>query len=264
MGRPLAVLLLATFLALSGCSFLGGTPTADGNRTTPSTDGSTGSPAPYPPDYGDAGVIDADAAIEAHVSSVLARESFVVEYNGTAFTNGSVARIASVRRANLSTDRAYVITRIEGRATTTQYVENGTVYVRRDPPGANNTTYSRRESPFRPREFTGRGLVEPLIRHVEYGEPERFARRGGTFFRYRSSTVTAVKPILGRSVDPTNVTDVRIGIVVGPSGIVRRSAYRATVTRGGETLRVSVRVDVRGFRSTTVDRPDWFARARSR
>lgn len=263
MGRPLAALLLATLLVFSGCSLLDGPAATESDPGTASPSAEpTRTPAPYPPGYGAAGVVDPDAASEAHASGVLDRESFVVEYNGTAFTNGTLARISSVQTANLSTDRGYVITRVRGRGTAIQYYEDGSVYVRRDPPGENDTTYETRAAPFRPREFTGLGFVDPLIRHVEYGEPERIPREGGTFFRYRGTEVTDVQAILGSSVDPANVSDVEVGIVVGPSGIVHRSAYRATVERGGETLRVSIEINVLGFRSTSVDRPDWFDEAR--
>lgn len=274
VNRTLPVLLLTVLLLTSGCSFLGGsaspTPTGATTATTPDATATptasptpTRTPAPYPPGYGESGVVDADRAVQAHTNGVLDRESFIVEFNGTALTNDSLASINAVQAANLSTERAYTITRVGGRGTTTQYYENGTVYVRTDPVGENDTRYTTSETTFRAREFTGIQQVEPLVRNVDYGQPERVSRPGGTFFRYTSSNVTDVEPILGERVDRENVTDIRVGIVVGPSGIVHRSAYEATVQRGDETLRLAVEVNVLGFRSTTVDRPDWFEEARS-
>lgn len=279
MNRPLPALLVTLLLVLSGCSFLGvpasptptdastdsptASPTPSPGPTASPTPQPTRTPAPYPPGYGESGVVDADRAVGAHTDSVVERESFIVEFNGTALTNDSVATINALQATNLSTERAYTITRVGGRGTTTQYYEDGTVYVRTDPPGENDTEYSSRSATFRPRDFTGVNQVEPLIRHVEYGPPERVSRRGGTFFRYRSTNVTDVQAILGESVDPENVTDVEVGIVVGPSGVVHRSAYEATVDRGDETLQIAIAVNVLGFRSTTVDRPDWFEQAQS-
>lgn len=271
MRRALAVVLLAVLLALSGCSLLGGstpTPTPTDASTpasptvspTPTTD-PTATPAPYPPGYGERGVVDADRAVDAHAASMLDRESFIVEYNGSAFTGDRLATINSLQTVNLSTDRAYVITTVGGRGTTTQYFADGKAYVRDDPPGDNNTDYSSRDSAFQPRDYTGVGLVGPLVRNVDYGAPERVQRRGGTFFRYRSSNVTAVQPILGDNVEPENVTEMEVGIVVGPSGIVHRGAYSATVERGDETLQIRVEVNSLGFRSTTVSPPDWLAKA---
>jgi hypothetical protein len=277
VNRPLPVLLLTVLLLTSGCSFLGGSasPTAtEGSSPTATDAGSptttpqqTRTPAPYPPGYGEAGVVDADRAVEAHTDGVADHESFIVEFNGTALSNDRVATIDALQATNLSTERAYTITRVGGRGTTTQYYENGTVYVRTDPPGEDDPEYTSREATFRPRDFTGTNQVEPLVRYVEYGGPERFTRTdGGTFFRYRSSgveNVTNVQAILGESVAPENVTDIEVGLVVGPSGIVHRSAYEATVERGGETLELAIEVNVLGFRSTTVDRPDWFEEAQS-
>ena len=277
MNRPLPVLLLTVLLLTSGCSFLGdsASPTAtEGSSPTTTDAGSptatpqqTRTPAPYPPGYGESGVVDADRAVEAHTDGVTERESFIVEFNGTALSNDRVASIDALQATNLSTERAYIITRVGGRGTTTQYYENGTVYVRTDSPGEEDPEYSSREATFRPRDFTGTNQVEPLVRYVEYGRPERISRTdGGTFFRYRSSgveNVTNVQAILGASVDPENVTAIEVGIVVGPSGIVHRSAYEATVERGDETLELAIEVNVLGFRSTTVDRPDWFEQAQS-
>lgn len=279
MNRQLPVLLLAVLLVTSGCSFLGGpgSPTAtDATATSPtvtaeSPDASpaqqTRTPAPYPPGYGETGVVDADRAVQAHTDGVVERASFVVEFNGTALSNDSLATINALQATNLTTERAYTITRVVGRGTTTQYYENGTVYVQRDPVGENNTEYASRDATFRPRDFTGTNQVEPLVRYVEYGSPERFTRTdGGTFFRYRSSgveNVSNVQAILGERVDAENVTAMEAGIVVGPSGIVHRSAYEATVKRGDDTLELAIEVNVLGFRSTTVDRPDWFAAAQS-
>jgi hypothetical protein len=277
VNRPLPVLLLTVLLLTSGCSFLGdsASPTAtEGSSPTTTDAGSptatpqqTRTPAPYPPGYGESGVVDADRAVEAHTDGVTERESFIVEFNGTALSNDRVASIDALQATNLSTERAYIITRVGGRGTTTQYYENGTVYVRTDSPGEEDPEYSSREATFRPRDFTGTNQVEPLVRYVEYGRPERISRTdGGTFFRYRSSgveNVTNVQAILGASVDPENVTAIEVGIVVGPSGIVHRSAYEATVERGDETLELAIEVNVLGFRSTTVDRPDWFEQAQS-
>lgn len=272
MNRPLPVLLVTVLLVLSGCSFLGasGSPTATPTTNSPSNATAsptpTRTPAPYPPGYGESGVVDADEAVRAHTDSVVERESFIVEFNGTALTNDSLATINALQATNLSTERAYTITRVGGRGTTTQYYEDGTVYIRTNPPGENNTEYATSETTFRPRDFTGINQVEPLVRNVEYGQAERIRRRGGTFFRYQSSgveNVSNVQAILGQSVDPENVTDLRVGIVVGPSGIVHRSAYEATIERGDETLQLAIAVNVLGFRSTTVDRPEWFEQARS-
>lgn len=201
--------------------------------------------------------------MQAHSDSVIDRESFIVEFNGTALTNDSLASINALQATNLTTERAYTITRVGGRGTTTQYYEDGTVYIRNDPPGENNTEYASRSATFRPADFTGINQVEPLVRNVDYGQPERVPRRGGTFFRYRSENVTDVQAILGQNVDPSNVTDIEVGIVVGPSGMVHRSAYQATVKRGDQTLQIAIEVNVLGFRSTTVDRPDWFEQAQS-
>jgi hypothetical protein len=275
--RQLPVILLAVMLVLSGCSFFGSpaSPTATdapapSATATPGDDvattTTTRTPAPYPPGYGAPGVVDADEAVQAHTQAVTDRESFIVEFNGTALTNESVASISALQAANLSTESAYVITRVEGRGTTTQFYENGTAYVRTDPPGENNTTYRSKSGAFEPRSFTGTDQVEPLLRNVEYGSAERVRRSdGGAFFRYWATgveNVSDVAPVLGAGIDRENVTAFEAGIVVGPDGIVHRSAYRATIRRGDDTLRLAIEVNVLGFESTTVDRPDWLDRAR--
>lgn len=261
-----APVFLAVLVGLSGCSLLGGpspTPATPGGSPSPSP---TPTPVPYPAGYGATGVADADRAIQAHVDGVQAQESYIVEFNGTALTNRSVGTINALQATNLSTDRAYSIIRVGGRGTTTRYYADGSVYVRTDPPGANNTRYSSANATFRPRAFTGVEQVEPLVRNVSYGAPERIPRTdGGAFFRYSTSgveNVTDLRSILGDTIDRRNVTELRVGIVVDGDGVVRRAAYDATITRDGEALQIATEVKVLGFGSTTVDPPDWLDEAR--
>lgn len=255
-----AAAALAVVVLLSGCSFLGGsgTPTGASPTGTPA-----GSPAAdqYPAGYAADGVTNATAALEANTDALLAADSFFLEYNGTAISGDRTASVYSAQVVNLSADRAYVISRAGGRGSSVQYFAGGEVYVRSDPPGENNTRYYSQNASVAPREFTGRGLYGPLLRHVEWGQANRTGENDSLLF-YRAESLSRAKPVLGENVDPGNVTDFSATLLVGPDGTVYRVTYGATIERA-ETSEVGVAITTKQVGNTTVEEPSWLDRARS-
>lgn len=301
MRRTVAAASLAVLLALAGCTALpwagtpapGGTdaPDAVGSPAATSTPGGTAVPAadsteqpgatptaapddptptatatgsPYPPGYAGDGIREPRRGAWAHVDALSARESFAVVYNGTILTsNGTTATIRTVQAVEADSGQVYVVSNFSGRGTLAQYVENGTLYERRDPPGENNTAYETRGVNYSAEQFAGGRLVYPALAQADYGGAEVVERDDGTFYRYRASRVGNPRPLLGDGVDPEDVANFDAGVVVGADGIVRDISYRATVVRPGPDARLFVRVRVVDVGSTAVDRPAWVDTARN-
>lgn len=272
MQRALPVVLLTLLVVLSGCSFLGGTPTPDpgpasptGEGTATQTESPTPSPTPeqssFPAGFSSSGVTDADAAVRGHVDALVEAGSFHVVYNATADSENRSARIGTFQAANLTDRRAFVVTRVVDGATRMQYHEGDDVYVKEIPPDG-DPEYSTDETPFDPERFAGLSTVEPLLRHAEYGEPETMEQDGDTVYRYRATEVTDIESILGRDVDPRNVSSFQSAFDVGADGIVRQAAYRATIERPHETVTIQVRIQVLGYGTTTVGEPTWLDEAK--
>jgi hypothetical protein len=271
MQRALPVVLLTLLVVLSGCSFLGGTPTPEPGAGSPTADGTpsptappTASPTPeqssFPSGFSATGVTDADAAVRGHVDALVDAGSFYVQYNATADSENRSARIGTFQAANLTDRRAFVVTRVADGATRMQYHEGDDVYVRAIPPDG-DPQYSTDETAFDPERFAGLNTVEPLLRHAEYGNATTLERNGDTIYRYRAVRITDIESILGRDVDPGNVSSFVSEFEVDADGIVRRAAYRATIDRPGGTVTVEVRIRVLGYGSTTVGEPTWLDEA---
>lgn len=252
-----AVALVAVVL-LAGCSFLGGGP---GTPTGQSPDGPPADAAPeFPPGYGEDGVTNASAALDTNTRSLIDAGSFFLEYNGTAISGDETATSFSAQVVNLTEGRAYVISRASGRGSSVQYFAGDRVYIRNDPPGENNTEYGSRNASVEPRDFTGRGLYGPLLRHVEWRNAT-WIGENQTFLKYDAKSLEQVKPVLGRTVDRANVTDFRATLVVGADGTIYQVAYGATVEREA-TSDVGVTITTRRVGNTTVDPPSWLDEAR--
>jgi hypothetical protein len=275
MQRTAPVVLVTVLVVLSGCSFLGGTPTPApaspeaSPRATP-TDAPTPSATPtttaasagFPAGFGDGGVTDPDEAVDGHVAALEAAGSYLVEFNASADSSNRSVHISTLQAANLTEERAYAITTVADGANRTRYYAHDTVYVREDAPGE-EPTYSSRPQPFEPRNFTGVTTVEPLVRNVEYGNATVRERDGDRIYVYRATGVDDLRPFLGSSYDAANVTSFDAGVAVGEDGVVRRGAYRLTVDRGDETVTVTVRINFLGFGTTNVEEPSWKDRAAS-
>lgn len=265
--RRAAAVAVVLLLALSGCSLLpgdaGGSNATDSTTGAGATDVTDGTPAgfSYPDGYAESGVADSAAALDSHTDGLLAAESFIFRFNGTAYANGSTVRISVLQAANTSSNNAYVITEIRGFGSRTRYYSGDRVYVRTDPPGENDTNYTSAEVNYSLSEFTGRDAIGPLLRYVEYGDAEVLERENGTYVRYRAERLANVPAVLGDDVDAGNVSDFRAAILVDESGVVHRLAYQATIDRGNRTLLVDLRLNVLGTGSTTVEDPDWIDRA---
>lgn len=261
------VVALVAVAMLAGCSFLpsglGPTDATPSGTAIPSNGTST--PAnetdAYPAGYDADAVVDPDAAIDAHARGLLTAESFYLEYNGSAVSDDRTASVYSAQVVNLSTDRAYVVSVVQGAGSTVQYFSGDTVYVQRNPPGENDTSYDSSSASVEPDAFTGRGLYGPLLRYVEW-ENAGPAGDNGSFVHYRGESLAEVKPVLGEGVDRENVSEFRASLIVGRDGIVRQVVYGATVERT-ETSEVSVSVTTRQIGNTTVEAPEWLDRARS-
>lgn len=279
MKRRAGTILLVTLVLLSGCSLLGGSPTAtptgggdgarsggtNGDGTTPG-DAGTRTPASYPPGYGPSGARDVDRAMEAHQAAMLSHDSFTVTYQASLLTNDGQAAISSLQTTNQTTRRAYVATNLSGDATTVSYVTDGERFTRTNPPGngTDDVSYERTSATYAAAQYTGSQFIRPALENLTYAEPERIQRESGVFLRYRATEVRNVESLLGNGVNPANVSSFDAAIVVGPDGAVRRMAYRATIDRGDRQFSLSVRMDVSDVDGVTLTDPPWLDEARRR
>lgn len=251
-----AVVALVTVVLLAGCSFLpfGAGPTATPNESTSPADS-------YPAGYDADGVVDADAALDAHAETLLSARSFYLEYNGSAVSGNRTAGVYSAQVVNRSDDRAYVVSVVQGTGSTVQYFSDDRRYVRRNPPGESGPNYDSENASVEPDEFTGRGLYGPLLRNIEWENATR-TDENGTQVQYTADSLTAVGPVLGDSVDAGNVSGFQASMVVSRDGVVREVVYGATIERE-ETSEVGISVTTLQVGNTTVEEPAWLDRARS-
>jgi hypothetical protein len=273
MDRRLGVLALAALLSLSGCSFLGAGPVGPGSPTpaappggtptqTPIGGGATTPTAvPLPAGYGPSGAENLSAALGRHQTALVDSGSFTVSYRATLLTGAGRSSLSAVRSTNVSLERGYEATNVSNGPVRERFVTNGTAYVRTDPVDGAVYYDTSTDAGYDPRAYTATDLVRPALENVTYKNAERIERGNRTFFRYRASEVSDLQSLLGRGVDPANVTSFDAGLVVAADGSVQRVAYQATVDRGAEQFTVQVRIDLVQQGGVVLGEPRWLDEA---
>lgn len=276
MDRRLGVLALTTLLLLSGCSFIGGSPALGPGTPTPTTPAGTATPAPsgsgggapnstaapLPDGYGPSGAENLSVALRQHRTALVDSGSFTVSYQATLLTGDGRSAISAVRSTNVTQERGYEATNVSNGPVRERFVDDGSAYVRTDPVGG-DVYYNRSSNVvYDPREYTAAELVRPALENVTYKNAERIERANRTFFRYRASEVENLQSLLGRGVDPANVTSFDAALVVAADGSVQRVGYQATVDRGAEQFTVQVRIDLVQQGGVVLGEPRWLDEAK--
>lgn len=249
---------MAVLVVLTGCSGLvpGGQDGAgDGG------DGQ-GQTSPYATGYGESGVTNATAAVAAHESALLDRPGFTVTYNATVETQDGTTTVDYAQRVETSSREILTRTDLSGGGVSgdlVQYYHNGTVYQRSNSSLSGGVEYSNESGDYNLSSFTGTRLVEPVLTDVTYGSSEVITYEGDRAVRYSDATLENSTNLLGRGVDPANVTAFDASIVVDPSGVVRHVEYSATAS-GQDERTVDVTVSMESG-DVSVDRPSWVAKA---
>lgn len=260
--RTVTVALVAALVVLSGCSGLlpnGGT--ADGG---PGSGNGGGSPtgSAYAAGYAESGVTNATRAVESHRSALLNTSGFAVTYGATVNTADGSTTVDYVQRVETGSKEVLTRTNISGGGAVgnlSQYFANGTLYQRSSSPATGGVRYGNRSASYNLSSYTGTRLVRPVVSDVTYGASEVVTYQGDRAVRYTNATLENATSLLGRDVNPENVTSFDATLVVDASGIVRHVEYTATVEANG-TRTIDVTVDVRPG-GVTVDRPSWVAKA---
>jgi hypothetical protein len=269
--------LLALLVLLAGCSGFGG----GGTPTEPIT------PAPVPtatatatphdllaPGLSPVGVTDPYALGDAHAARLQAT-AYTVRTERTVRTPGgrrlghetSVVRVAATgtfrSRVTATGTAADFVSGSSGRVDRWSDGEQLVVAVTAN--GSTRYGYVPRGSfdPRRPRLSVTRDRLFALFSAVDTRLTDRFERNGTTVYRVESTGVAAPDRIADAEVvrDPRNVS---FTALVDARGVVRAYTlrYRATAT-SGEPVVVALSVDTVRIGATTVERPDWYDRARA-
>lgn len=258
--RTVTVVLVAVLVTLSGCSGL--VPGGDGDGGDGGDGQGPGQTSPYAPGYAASGVTNATAAVEAHETTLLSQPGFTVEYNATVdsgegTTNVDYSRLVETGSREVLTETNITSGSVSGDLV--QYYHNGTVYQRSSSSVSGSVQYANKSGDYNLSSFTGTQMVEPVVSDVSYGSSEVITYEGDRAVRYSGATLDNSTRLLGRGVDPANVTDFKAAIVVDARGVVRHVRYNATTTGDGErTLDVTI-----SFESgeVSVNRPSWVAKA---
>lgn len=182
-------------------------------------------------------------------------------YEFTYVENRSDGQVLVSSGATAQADRRGRVTAQAGTQTVTQYVENGTLYVRVESP--NGTEYDR--TPLAElgtdyerysREVAGIGELTYFTDQATFTPTGQVRRDGTVLTRYEVSTVSAAE-------NPDAALDHYSGeVLVDSDGIVRTATLQVNGTVDGEPQRLSVEYHVTALGTATVERPDWVGQAR--
>ncbi|PSP66451.1 hypothetical protein BRC85_09850 [Halobacteriales archaeon QS_1_69_70] len=186
----------------------------------------------YPPGYGPDGIEDPGEAAAAHAEPLADGRGFVAIYNATVLDGENAALRLGWRQAAETGSEEVEATAVRADGGTQErYLVNDTVYIRTDPPGADNTEYDTVQSDYEVRNFTGSSVVFRTLAGASYISEEDVELFGGS-------------------------------LTVDDAGIVRRVAYEGVVTVNGTRERLGAGFTVGGIRETTVSEPEWLDEAK--
>jgi hypothetical protein len=293
-SRLLATGLLGAMLLLAGCSGIPGastptggdaptetatpahgtpaatpTPAPDTRTATPTSMGSTSTvnatPAAeaYPPGYGPDGIEDPGEAATAHAKLLADGRGFVAIYNATVLDgeNAAVRLVWRQAAETMSEEVEAMAVRADG-GTQERYLVNNTVYIRTDPPGADNTEYDTVQSDYEVRNFTGNSVVFRTLAGASYSAPDNESVNGTTFYKYNMTAAENPLALFGGDISEEDVESFGGSLTVDEAGIVRRVAYEGVVTVNGTRERLGAGFTVGGMRETTVSEPEWLDKAK--
>lgn len=260
--RTGTVVLIVLVASLSGCSTLTGDTTPTGNQAAPEDGSPAETPDVYPAGYAASGVTDADAAVQAHQDAVLSKRGFSVAYDAVVETEQGTTNVEYDQQVEPPSRAVLTSTNLSQGGTVgtiVRYYANDTVYQKSESPASDGPQYANQSTTYELESFSGTDLIRPLVADVSYESSEATTYEGDRVVRYTDASLTNSTELLGRDVDPANVTDFGATLVVDGEGVVRHVEYQATVESGSErTIDVTVEVVTGGV---TVDRPDWIAKA---
>jgi hypothetical protein len=264
-GNALLQVGLVALVLLAGCA---GTFGSAGNATTtaPADAGDASDSAPDAPLYSTP--LSAETIDENHVRALERAESFTLTTNYTVWSDAANAeRKQSTRRVEANVTRN---ARLIEKSSQSGAVRDGTATVYVDETTA---PFSRLERPAAETEYyrtSGKistNLSEYMRMDTSQFESVNFTYVGqsstpeATLYTYRADALSQVDTEALR-IPPflTNVTDVRVTLVVSQDGVVRSLDYRLNGTaRSGAVSHARISAEFSAVGSTNVTRPDWAA-----
>jgi hypothetical protein len=263
--NALAHVGLVALLLLAGCAGAFGTA---GNATTAApSDGSDASDdAPDAPLYSTP--LSADTIDENHVRALERAGSFTLTTNYTVWSEAANAeRQQSTRRVEANVTRNARLIEKSSRSGTahdgiaTVYVDETTApFSRLERPGA-ETEYYRSAGDISTNLSEYVRMDTSQFESVNFTYVGQSSTSEATLYTYRADALSEVDTEALR-IQPflTNVTDVRVTLVVSQDGVVRSLDYRLDGTaRSGAVSHARISAEFNGVGSTNVTRPDWTA-----
>jgi hypothetical protein len=263
--RVLATVAVVALFSLAGCSALpvfdgpGATPTATPTATTPTAGGTPTATAPpigYPDGYGATGVVDPVAAALNHEQTLAGYDSYRFRFDvGVGNETGSTDAFVYLLRVEHAAERALEI-RDDGDVARFQYYEGDRLYGKLEV--GDEVSYNATDLQYDRTRLTGAQFIAPLFEHVDYGGPDVRRTDNGTFYRYRSETVTNGSAILPANVTKEEIRSFDVTLVVHEDGTVRGASYEVVTE---QDTRLSALATVEAINSTAVERPEWYDEA---
>ena len=258
----LAVSLLLVCVLLAGCSAL----LDDGNGDGASV-GGTADPTPdastfdYADGFGPDGVVDGSAAVESHMSGLIAAGSYMTTFDYTVDT-AEGTRVDDVeQRVDFDAVRGrqqVVSDRPNFNRTVEVYRTDDTLYSRSET--ENDTSFQRREQAFDAENLTALGPIRPLLLNISGYEASVGDRDGTAVVVYEKDSSEGVDSFYGIR-DSVNITSFSGRFAVDADGVVRSASYELGYVVGGEERTLTVEYTVSAVGETSVSEPDWTDRA---
>ncbi len=250
--------------SLAGCSALPvfdgpgatATPTATPTDGPGATATPTAAPLEYPDGYAATGVADVDAAVANHERTLAGYESYRYRFDvGVGDDDGTTDAFVYLLRVDHADERALEI-RDDGEAARFQYFEGDRLYAKLEV--GDDVSYNATDVEYVRERFSGIQFIAPLFEHVEYGGADVRETDNGTFYRYRSESVTDPGAILPSNTTSAEIRSFDVTLVVHEDGAVRGASYDVVTEQG---TRLAAVLTVRSVDETTVERPDWYDEA---
>jgi hypothetical protein len=257
-SRLSLAIVLVTLVALSGCSFLSGSPS---NTTSTPTFAGNASAVDFPNGTNRNGITDSRQLVNGHVRAVASSSYAVRATENISIRGNSVTRHRQVT-SDLSTDRILLTIDVpDSEDGGERYLDNRTLYARTTVDGETEYSINRTGVPFE--LFHSRQtLNRPLTLLFEFGRFEgvgTVTRYGRTLIEYR-----LVAPSLDRrQVQNASVESATGRLLVDQDGIVRFGHIDIQGRESGSPLIVEIEYEVTSRGNVSVTPPDWLARARN-
>lgn len=258
-SRLSLTVVLVAVLALSGCSFLSGTP-SNTTETTPTFEGNA-SAIDFPDGADRNLILDSRQLVNGHVRAVAGSSYAIRAVENISIRGNRVNRNRTVTSV-LPQDRLLLTIDVPGSEDGgVRYLDNRTLYARTTVDGDTEYSVNTTQVPFE--LFHARQtLNQPLVLLLEFGRFESVGtvtRDGQTLIEY-----TLADPSLNTERSRNVSVHTATGrVLVGQTGIIHFAHVDIQGQESGRSLFVEIEYEVTARQNASVTAPDWLERARN-